>query len=72
MIDGEGRILCGHCIRRKSPTRMAEVRDGMLILWGKHHGAWHEESVAVLDLLPEPGTEEYAGIVVELLRRASD
>ncbi len=73
MIGQERPVICSDCVRENQPhpVRLAQVQGQVMTFPGRHHGRSHKHSVNILDLLPEPGTEEYAGIVVELLRRAS-
>lgn len=70
MIDSDGRILCDRCIStRNQEITMARLKGSTLIVWGKHHGLPHEQTIELSEILPAPESEDYASLMADLLRR---
>jgi hypothetical protein len=70
MIDGDGRVLCDRCTATKNmPTTMARLKGSVIVIWGRHHGEQHEQTIELREVLPSPDSEEYAALVADLLRR---
>ncbi len=69
MIDSQGRVLCDQCYEQGTHQAIARIEKGVVIIRGRHHGHAHVHTVSVYDLLPKPGTAEYAEAVAELMRR---
>ena len=69
MIDKEGRLLCDSCLEAQNTVVMGKLQDRGLVLFGKHHGERHLMTLHLYDILPPSGTQAYADVVAELVKR---
>ncbi len=63
------QLLCTKCLETNNHIVWARIEGLTLVFHGRHYGNRHLEVLGLLDLLPPAGTQEYADLVAELVRR---